>query len=232
MADRVFFVSVSPADFMAGPIVPSQMINDLRVIAETPLDQLQTVSAALHQIEGFISEERLTELVLEHINDEQQSAAVVSVIQNVRPQGVDHVLETIESWRAASPENADRLGDEMVAAVRDKLPQLIRAYDSIERSRKADRLRSMTGNVVQGIEVLCDARPVYNEPRNRIEGLIPTISLKLVYERQNDQTEVLEVMLSPETLKELIEKSQKADDKLRVLRESIVQWIPNGLAEE
>jgi len=80
------------------------------------------------------------------------------------------------------------------------------------------------------VELICDARPVFDKNRERVEGMLPMTTLKLVYEKQEEDMQVVEVLLSPEMLEELIAKANKAQQKLRVLSESINQWVPQGLA--
>lgn len=107
---------------------------------------------------------------------------------------------------------------------------MIQEYPAVERYRKAQRLASITGFQVVGVEFVCDARPVFDKDRERIEGMLPVTTLKLVYEKQNEDIQVTEVLLSAAMLGELLEKANRAQQKLRVLSESINQWIPQGLA--
>ena len=92
-------------------------------------------------------------------------------------------------------------------------------------------MRTLTGNQAKQVEIVCDARPVFDRERTKIEGFVTLTTLKLVCETQADDTSCIEIMLSPELVGELLDKAAKAQKKLHVLRESIHRWIPEGLSE-
>jgi DNA-binding transcriptional regulator YbjK len=231
MADRVVVLTGSTADAMLGSIVPEPMLRDLLLVAQIPVACLDAVGATIEREPGFLSDGRLRGIVSDFVLDEQQASAALRTIRNIRPERLNQTFSTLDQWRAASPQNTERLPDGTIAALREKLPRLIRQCESLQKTRKARRLKSITGNIAQAVEILCDARPVYNSTRNAIDGLIPIVTLKIVYERQNEASDILEVMLSPDILSELLDKSTKAQQKLSVLRETIEQWLPHGLAD-
>ncbi len=140
-------------------------------------------------------------------------------------------MEALGEWRQADPKNAEKFSDKVFADLKVKLPRLIRNYPVLARSQKAQRLRSILGNSVQGIELICDARPVYNTARDAIEGLIPLTTMKIEYEGQDEETHEVEVMLTREDVNKVAEMVKKAQQKLEVLDRSIAQWIPDGLAD-
>ena len=73
----------------------------------------------------------------------------------------------------------------------------------------------MAGNC--WVQIVCDARPVFNHEQPMIEGFVALTTLKLVYETQTDDASCLEVMLSPELVEELFDKTEKAKAQLRAL---------------
>jgi hypothetical protein len=205
------------------------MVEDLLAISETPDEEIEAVAAAIEAEVGFIERRRLAEVVAGVVNDEAQAAAVVSTLYNVLPQQVRQTVELLRDWHRASPQNADRFPEQAIGALEAKLPRLVRDYPALLRSRKARRLRSTLGNTLRGIELICDARPVYNAARDSIEGLIPLSTLKIVFEGQDEETREVEVTLTRDEINDLAERVRKAQQKLDVLERSIAEWIPNGL---
>ena len=97
--------------------------------------------------------------------------------------------------------------------------------------QKAKRLQVVLGNEVEGIAFICDARPVYNEARDDIDGMIPLTTMKIVYERQNGVTEEIEFVLTADELDDLITRAKKAQDDLKLLRRKTAEWLPGGCVD-
>ena len=83
------------------------------------------------------------------------------------------MLKTVQRWREANEQNAARLSDEVFATLQERVPALIRDVPAVERGQKAERLKKVLGNELEALEIICDVRPVYDDSRERIEGLIP-----------------------------------------------------------
>ena len=88
----------------------------------------------------------------------------------------------------------------------------------------------MTGNEIMGVMFVCDARPVYNENRDDIDGYVPLATMKILYQRQNADSEEIEFVMTPEEIDLLIERAQQARDKIQVLNRKLGGWLPNGTA--
>lgn len=223
MTDGMFFVS--PGGLIGGSIVHPQMVKDLLGVAAIPTDSIKQLVAALEAENGFLDEERLGEIAAEYINDAAQASAAANAIQNLRAGVLDQVLAMINAWRESNATNVERFPDAAFDSLGENLPSLVQEYPALSRMRKSDRLRGVLGNELEGVHFICDARPVFDQDRQRIEGLLALTTMKLVYERQNGVTEEVEIAINREELVELISKAQKAQQKLRVLEESIAEWI-------
>jgi hypothetical protein len=214
-----------------GFTVPPQMVDDLLTIANLPRKTIDQLITAMDGAVGFLNEEGLKQLVQEIVPDEREASAVVSTIRNIRPGRIDQILASLADWRHADAQNAQRMPDEAFAAIQESLRRLIQDYPAWERFRKARRLATVTGNKARKMELIRDARPVFDEERQHIEGFIPLITLKLTYDTQTEETGTAEVLLTVDMLEELLEKANKARQKVSVLRESLNQWIPEGVVE-
>jgi hypothetical protein len=231
MADRVFFLAGSPTELLGGHLVPPQMVEDLLVIAEIPGEAIDRIVTSLENSVGFLNEEGLKRLVQEVLPEEQQMSSVISAIHSIRPGRVDRVLASLQEWRATDRQNAERVPDEVLKEIQQKLANLIREYPAWDRFQKARRLASLTGNKAQQVELICDVRPVFDRAREHVEGLVPLTTLKLVYETQSDETKCIELLLSADVLKDLLAKAEKAYQKQTIMRDFFDRWIPDGFLE-
>jgi hypothetical protein len=59
--------------------------------------------------------------------------------------------------------------------------------------------------------------------------MIPVTTMRIEYEGQDEETHVAEFTLTTESVKEFADEIRKAQQKLKVLGQSIIQWIPDGL---
>lgn len=211
--------------------LPEQMIDDLSAVALLPDECIQRLTQRLEQQTGFLTDDRLRSLASEFVKDDSQATGVFHVLQNLPPGAIEQVLEAVQKWRHAHVQNADRFPEDLYTALEQKLRMLVPPHSALNRMWKAKRLRTMLGNELEGVAFICDARPVYNKSRDRIEGMIALTTMKLVYERQNLSIEEIEITVTPTQLRELISEAEKAEKKLATLRESIAEWIPDGFAE-
>lgn len=232
MADRVIFVGSSPEDFMRGALVPEEMVSDLLVISGVTPEVIERVGAAVERADGFLNDTRLETLIKSEIQDETTADAIFNALRNLRHRNVDRTLTALAAWRDADPRHAGRFPEEALTDIQYKLRQLIRPSAALERHREATRLGTSTGHQAKNMQIICDARPVFDLDQSAIDGFVTQTVLKLVYETQTDDTRSVEVVLTPEQLGELADEVEKAKKRLDVLRTSIRSWIPDGLAED
>jgi len=226
-----------PQRFFFGPpwifreYVPQEAVDALLAVSEIPERTIDSLAVALRNESGFLDRARLAQVVHGILPDERLASGIVSTLESLRREKVDDAIRALRRWRDADGENAAKFPGEALSSLESRLPRLIEAYPAMERYRKARRLASMTGNVAESLEVICDLRPVFNEKRDRVEGIVPITTLRLEYERQGDETAVLEVVFSREMLDELVQKAQTAQQKLKVLSVCVSEWIPDGMVK-
>jgi hypothetical protein len=231
MADRVFVVQASPKEFARGIFVPEGMREDLLEIAKLSPDKIDQVATALESATGFLDDSALERLVGESILAPSAAEAVLSAVRHLRPDSAEETLAMLRRWREADPGRAGLLPDETLTAIEANLPKLIRPFPALERYRKAQWLVSLTGHQTRQIDLICDARPIFDSKRTVIEGFVTQTTLRMSYETQTGESGCIELALSPEMLKILSDKAEKARQKTERLRESIRAWLPDGLVE-
>ncbi|MDZ4821531.1 MAG: hypothetical protein SGJ20_21425 [Planctomycetota bacterium] len=208
------------------------MIDDLSMLAIVPAESLEALSKDLEQSSGFMAEGRLFSIVSNRVQNDEQASAVFNVLQNVPLENISRVLKAVDKWRCQSAESRQRFPDALYASLQQGLPILVRDYAAINQLRKSEILRGLLGNEWKAAAFICDARPIYNETRDDIEGFIPVTTLKVVYEKQNEFPEEIEFVLSPEQIEELIDQAKAAQKKLEVLYRKTSILFPSGLAKE
>jgi hypothetical protein len=172
VADRVFFVSSSPEEFIRGVSLPEEMLSDLLAISRLSAEDIEQVATALNAASGFLDDAGLTAVVRQTVMDEGAADAVKRAIRSLRPESVDQTLTTLRTWRRADATRIDRFPDDSLQSIETILPRLIRSFPSLERQRKARRLEALTGNQVRETEIVCDARPVFDSERSAVEGFV------------------------------------------------------------
>jgi hypothetical protein len=205
-----------------------QMLNDLLVIAEIPSEQLAMLAGLLGKEEGFTTDSRLQELIVQSIGIEDQQVAAFNALQNLSATSIDQVLNAVGEWRKLSPQGQKILSDDKFSDLEKNLSILIQDVPPLTRMRKAERLSNVLAHELMGVAIICDLRPLFNENRDHVEGLIPVTTMKVVYEKQNGLVEEIELVLSEKQLEDLSRRTQQAKQKLAVLRESVERWIPGG----
>ena len=208
-----------------------EMIADLATIASTPEASLTQLSERLQAQTGFLSHLRLVKLITESIEDELQGQAVNRALQNLRPESLDRVLEAIDEWRQVDDQSREVFPDELFAGLGNRLSVLIQGYPALSRGIKASKLQNIIGNELYDATFICDARPVYNDARDQIEGMIPVTTIRLVYEQQDEEMHEIEMVLTASELRALIERAEKAEVKLKTLQRSIAGWLPDGCVD-
>lgn len=231
MPDRILVVPPDADILRDDPRVPAQLIEDLERVASLPDERVDAMVAAIEAFPGFLSPKQLKQVVAELVKDGEAVSSIVRILHNLDSDVIGNFLDALQQWRARRPENEKCLSDATFQGLRQRLPRLIRSFPALDRYRKARRLATIIGHVADDVEIICDLRPVFSASRKRIEGMIPFTILKLSYEDANDDRKNVELVLPEAALDDLASKAKTAQEKLRVLRESVSRWIPDGLAD-
>jgi len=81
------------------------------------------------------------------------------------------------------------------------------------------------------VDLICDLRPIFNDNRKNVEGLLPYTRLHIVATGEDGLPKPFEVELSHQQVIDLSEKTEKAKNKLEALCQSIQKWLPDGLPD-
>lgn len=206
----------------------TRMVEDLLLVSDQPLDELRQIVERVHHETGFLTLDRLTQLAAETLSVPQAARAVANTIYSVHPDDTDRPVADITDWLQLNPTRAADVTTGRLEAVGERVRLLAQRYPALERRRKADHLAQLAGPRCDGADILCDLRPVFDAGREQIEGLMPLITLRLQVVQPNGDPSVYEVRLTEWMLGQLVEKAERAKQKVQVLAGRAGEWVADG----
>ena len=218
------------SDLMQNDDESRQLLSDLLVLSSIPHELIAAISAELQGKDPFVP---LGKLVVKHITVPEATSAVTRLLANLDVESVPVVTEMVQTWRESLEEESP-LNEEGFNLLKQNLESLIQPATEgvIGRTQKAAALMTATGNEVTGLSFICDARPVYNDARTEIEGYVPLATMKIFFDRPNEESDAIEFVLTPVELDAVIERATQAREKINLMQKTFSAWIPNGTGED
>jgi len=230
MAKQVFLLA-DTATGVVGSFLRQAMLDDLLAVSRVPVEALQELADRLEREPGFLTPTRLAELIRYVVPDEPAAEAVENTLNGVRPGYVTGIAQDLRAFREVNPRNGELLSAEALAAIEARLDILVHNYASLERYRKAAALTESTGNQFEGVDLICDLRPVFDTSRAVIEGFLPRIVIRLKYRALNSSHQAVEIGLSVSDLDVVIREAEKAKRKLETMQQLADGRLPGGWVE-
>jgi hypothetical protein len=215
-------------------------IADAREVIKTPPEQftqaLETVSAA----GGFLDEAGL-------------AGKLTSIEIPAQRNALRNFISAFASWRASALSIKDtegvlaRIHLQLAEALSEQsfatgeeatLAERVKAiwnapFPAVDLAIKASRLVTEVGSQVDKISLVCDLRPIFDESRSTVQGLVPLTTLKIVSHGEDAvHPDTFEVQLTEKELEELHEKVTLARTKVRSLKGFVAKAgvaLPNSL---
>lgn len=208
--------------------ISEEMVDDLSAIKQIEPDLLERIATELSSIDGFLEPSALNARLKSLLAGREEIDSLRRVILNIKSEDVGDLLKRLQSFQEDDPKNF-RLSVEDLNELSDRLPRLLKPIPALRRYRKAERLAKLTGQPLEDIQLVCDLRPVFDQDRNNIEGLIPLTHLKVVATGEDGLPDVFEADLTAKQVQDLAEQAEKAVRKLVVLREKADEWGDDGM---
>lgn len=227
MAEPVFYIRglPQPPSFEASP---EGLFNDLGAIIDLSDETLKKLCKHLSEAKGFLNPKALLTTIQTIIKDSSVAKAAQRIIINIRPFQIGHVITFLEGQ---SKESEFPFDPKQFERLKQILKDLIRPYPSMTRFLKAERLADITGQELEIVELICDLRPIFNENRKDIEGMMPYTRLHIVATGEDGLPNAFEAELTYQQVIDLAEKTKKAKSKLETLHQSVENWLPGGLPD-
>lgn len=214
--------------------VSADLVADVKVTLELDGDLLKAIARELESFPGFLDGNSLTGIIGHYISNEEQckklSRLVFGADETIRllDLNVEHLLSSIRDWQEGE-ENREQnlLSPQELDELQRRLPLIIRPYPGLKRQAKAKNLSEATGNRLEDLAIICDLRPVFDEERQQVEGVIPFTTLKVVCKGVDGLPVSLEAILSEPEVHDLAKKAGAAVEKLKCLRDLLAaQCLP------
>lgn len=229
MPEPVLYIRGFPSALAEALSGSQEMLADLKGIADLSDEQIHTLRKRLSEAKGFLDPKSLRAIVREVIDDDKKVESVQRTLRKLGPKSVERLLRDLSEQRH---KNKDFPLDEAVLdRLHHTLPALIHPYPALARFEKAERLATVTGQQLESVELICDLRPIFDEDRKHVEGLMPYTHLRVVAIGADGLPKSFEAQLTQQQVYDLAEKASKAKDKLDVLREAVEKWVQGGLPD-
>lgn len=207
-----------------------QLARDLATLAVVPNETISAINAELSLDRKFVS---LEKIISKHITEHAVANAIGRIIAGIDTDSVPSVLEMIQDMVDDKDEPSPLTENEFELLTKNLRTLVQKSTEGVvARSSKASALMNATGNEVTGLAFVCDARPVYNESRSEIEGYVPLTTMRIYFDRPNDESDAIEFVLTPAELDTVIERANQAKAKLNVMQLTFSRWIANGTGED
>ena len=199
------------------------MLADLKEVAALSDKDVKALSQLLADAKGFLDPKVLAAIIRQVVHNEDAAQSVQRALRNLGPKDIKPLLKVLADQ--AQEENFP-LAQNLLDRLGEILPKLIQTYPALARFEKAERLAKLTGQQLESVDLICDLRPIFDESRARIEGMMPYTRLHIVATGEDGLPKPFEVELTHQQVIDLVEKAEKAKSKLETLHQSIDNWIP------
>jgi hypothetical protein len=207
---------------LARPPITTSMIDDLKRLSSLSREAITSVIEQLAASSEIMSQSGVQSFVATAINDEQGAMALARLLWHFSTGSVRSMTDwttAVTQWRDADAENKSRLTPDEQAAIDLLVPLLIQPLPPMRKWMKANRVATMTGVKLLAIQVVCDIRPVFNEPRDGIDAIIPSTTLKIIWEDEAGLPKAVEARLTPTQIEDFATKLEQARRKLATIDE-------------
>jgi len=206
------------------------MVQDAKVVLELEPDQLKGIALELSEFSGFLDRASLRTIIASHVPNKEQSQRLTRVIAGLdeilraNEQNVEAFLSRMQEW-LQSEENRERnfLSQDQFEELRRRLPLVLKRYPALDLQAKAQRLSEATGLPLEDVQIICDLRPVFDDRRTEVQGIIPYTILKVVCKGVDGLPVSLEAILTHRQVSELAKKATAAEKKLRTIGELLAE---------
>jgi len=208
-----------------------QLLSDLLVLSAIPHEYIAPIAKDIADSRPYVA---LGKVIDKHLGVPEATEAVARLVANIDQESLPTIFEMVESWRQEAEDSQESLSDDGLEQLKKNLAALISSSteEVIRKTNKATALLTATGNEVIGLTFICDARPVYNDDKTDIEGYVPLATMRIYYNRPNEQQDVIEFTMTPAEVDAFIERATQAREKLNVMQRKMSGWLANGTGEE
>jgi hypothetical protein len=201
-------------------------IEDAQFLVAVPEVVFDQALTAIENHNGFLGPRGLKNLIEPIIEHADQRQALINFVSNLpkirRELGLSveaFARECEEELQAQAEQWTERLGETDLENLISRVHRIIQPKLGLEKQAKADSVVRRVGASLDEMAIVCDLRPIFDDDRQRVEGMIPITTLKIVALKQDGLPIALELRLSEKQIATLCEESERARRKLAVLKQ-------------
>lgn len=193
-------------------------IEDARSVASIPNNSFAEAIDAVTRATGFVGRQRLLSAVRLGIQDAFQAESLTNFIINFHQLRRDVGMSPEDFARDVSSRlPVDELNDNERRTIIERLPQVLAPKPGLDRQAKVEDVVRRTGAHIDELSIVSDLRPIFDGNREKIEGLVPIATLKLVT-HGHEGIKAVEVQITEQELSHLCEEAERAKRKLAILK--------------
>jgi len=202
---------------------PQAVAAVAKVVLGESEETLKRLAAELAEAKGYLSDAGQRAILLRELGDETRASKFETLLSTGDAfaqdrGGIDGLLSFLEKWQAGAENQVQPiLSPDELSDLKRLLPLIIRPYPARQRQAKAERLAVATSMRVEAVDLVCDIRPVFDDSRTNVEGVIPFTTLKVVATGVDQFPISFEAVLSASDVLALLKKAELAVAKLNAL---------------
>lgn len=231
-----------PFKLLVGHLAQDEdFLEDARRVIQLDQDACNRLAAQLSKADAFLDLPSLVTqatAVLGEGDDARKLASIIYRIGGMLHDADMSANEAIAELGKAFEEKVSAIEPNDRQKLIERLTALAVEPIGLAKQYKARRLVDATGSELDAVQIVCDIRPVFDETRERIEGAIPLIQLRLEYSSPDGESLVVEMRITEKQVDDMVDQLETAKRKLQLIRTLLAnQSLPipktkSTLAEE
>ncbi|MGE5611162.1 MAG: hypothetical protein ACM359_18065 [Bacillota bacterium] len=198
-------------------------LKDTKSILDIDEGTFDTLALTLTKFDSFLDKRTAESLVTTVLGKGEQGTRIAKLIWRLNDmlREPDEPFEkSMQAFRSAMLEPSDASSSENRQKLVKRIETLLLA-PGFARQHKAERLADATGAALDELQLICDIRPVFNDDRTAIDGVVPVTTLKLVTIEPDGEAVRVEIHMTEQQLAELASKAESAQRKLKAIKDTL-----------
>jgi hypothetical protein len=227
MNETVFYIRGFPP-FSPDHGITEAFLRDLELVSQLPEAQFDAIYRELASADGFVGHAGLVERIGRHTADLDVASRLARLVKHLgdrRKQlrhSADDLARAVQpKLSSAEPGEQPRLSEKQFGDMQKRLAKLFEPFAFLVRQAKAESLCERTGQPLERFDFICDVRPVFDQQRESVEGMIPLTTLRVVCKGIDGLPVSLEATLTQLQVDALAEGARMAQQKLKQVRKML-----------
>jgi hypothetical protein len=199
--------------------------EDIGVVLELESAKFEALSVSMGEATPFLDPKSLSTVVTSALGPSPQTNTVLRVIRRLNAMFRDFaepVSVCLQSLaEAVATEDREAFDSKKTEQLAIRLKALISEPQGLRQQNKAERLALATGLETKDTQVICDARPVFDEQRTKIDGIVTITTLRVDHLDPDGVQRRAEFRLTEQQLGDLCLKAESAKRKLQIIKNTL-----------